>query len=84
MGWVVLYMCFFIAKPLLGERSLAVGTLLERSASSRQPPRAADGLLFLLNLCRPLATGSSALLIPTVVQIRFVTHNSLRPRLRFS
>jgi len=66
--------------------SLAAGTLLERGASvtSRQPPRAADSPLFLLNLCRPLATASSALLTPTVVQIRFATHNSLRPRLRLS
>jgi hypothetical protein len=34
MGWMVQYMrFFFLAKPLLGERSLAAGTLLERGAS---------------------------------------------------
>ena len=73
-------LCFFSCKNLLGEplqlehswnvaRPNAL-TYHVVHATSRQPPRAADSLLFLLDLCRPFATASEALLTrgPSVVQ----------------
>jgi hypothetical protein len=88
MGWVVQYMClfFFFEKLLLG----SVPLQLEHSWDVAPLPQVVNRLEPPMDFCSsliyvdPLQPFPRPLLTPTVVQIRFATHNSLRSRLRLS